>query len=167
MPKNAGPGPDNVQKLYDEFETKRSPVEWAFRWLGNCPEIMTILSGCNEEEQISDNLRIFDTIEAGVMDEKELKKQIIRHFLALMCDWRSNLPRIGIRRIIDGEIAGETSITAADVPVPDSEDTVLVRYSKMDETRRQVVDVDENTNEVNPMLAERQDCLGETGHVNV
>lgn len=76
-------------------------------------------------------------------DEKELKKQIIRHFLALMCDWRSNLPRIGIRRIIDGEIAGETSITAADVPVPDSEDTVLVRYSKMDEARRQVVDVDE------------------------
>lgn len=65
--------PDNVQKLYDEFETKRSPVEWAFRWLGNCPEIMTILSGCNEEEQISDNLRIFDTIEAGVMDEKELE----------------------------------------------------------------------------------------------
>lgn len=64
--------PDNVQKLYDEFETKRSPVEWAFRWLGNCPEIMTILSGCNEEEQISDNLRIFDTIEAGVMNEKEL-----------------------------------------------------------------------------------------------
>ncbi|MCQ2466861.1 MAG: aldo/keto reductase [Clostridia bacterium] len=64
--------PDNVQKLYDEFETKRSPVEWAFRWLGNCPEIMTILSGCNEEEQISDNLRIFDTIEAGVMDDKEL-----------------------------------------------------------------------------------------------
>lgn len=65
--------PSNVQELYDNFETKRSAVEWAFRWLGNNPEIMTILSGCNEAEQIEDNLRIFDTIEPGVMTDEEMK----------------------------------------------------------------------------------------------
>lgn len=65
--------PDNVQKLYDEFGTKRSAVEWAFRWLGNNPEIMTILSGCNEEDQIADNLRIFDSIEPNIMSDDELK----------------------------------------------------------------------------------------------
>ena len=64
--------PDTVQALYDEFPTKRSSVEWAFRWLGNNPEIMTILSGCNEAEQIEDNLRIFDTIEPGVMTDDEM-----------------------------------------------------------------------------------------------
>ncbi len=65
--------PSNVQALYDAFPVKRSPVEWAFRWLCDHPEVSVVLSGCNEPEQIADNLRIFDTVEAGVMDEAERK----------------------------------------------------------------------------------------------
>jgi len=65
--------PDTVQELYDAFPTKRTPVEWAFRFLGNCPQILTILSGVNEVEQLDDNLRIFDSIEANCMDEAENK----------------------------------------------------------------------------------------------
>ena len=65
--------PDNVQALYNAFPVKRSPVEWAFRWLCNHPQIATVLSGCNEIEQIDDNLRIFDTVEPGAMSEDELK----------------------------------------------------------------------------------------------
>lgn len=65
--------PDNVQALYDAFPVRRSPVEWAFRWLCNRPEIATVLSGCNEEAQVDDNLRIFDTVEPGIMTPDELK----------------------------------------------------------------------------------------------
>ncbi len=65
--------PENVQALYDAFPVKRSPVEWAFRWLCNHPEVSVVLSGCNEKEQIDDNLRIFDTVQAGVMDADELR----------------------------------------------------------------------------------------------
>ena len=65
--------PDNVQALYDAFPVKRSPVEWGFRWLCNRPEIAVVLSGCNEKEQIDENLRIFDTVEPGIMDEEELQ----------------------------------------------------------------------------------------------
>ena len=65
--------PDNVQALYDAFPVKRTPVEWAFRWLCNHPQIATVLSGCNEAEQIDDNLRIFDTVEPNIMSEDELK----------------------------------------------------------------------------------------------
>ena len=65
--------PENVQALYDAFPVKRSPVEWAFRWLCNHPEVATVLSGCNEAEQIDDNLRIFDTVEPGIMSDAELK----------------------------------------------------------------------------------------------
>lgn len=64
--------PDTVQALYDAFPVKRTPVEWAFRWLGNHPQILSILSGCNEPEQIEDNLRIFESVEANVMSEDEL-----------------------------------------------------------------------------------------------
>ena len=65
--------PDNVQALYDAFPVRRSAVEWAFRWLCNHPEVGVVLSGCNEAEQIDENLRIFDTVEPGIMDPAELK----------------------------------------------------------------------------------------------
>ena len=65
--------PDNVQALYDAFPVKRSAVEWAFRWLCNHPEVGVVLSGCNEAEQIDENLRIFDTVESGIMDKAELE----------------------------------------------------------------------------------------------
>ena len=65
--------PDNVQALYDAFPVKRSAVEWAFRWLCNHPEVAVVLSGCNEAEQIDENLRIFDTVGTGIMTPEELK----------------------------------------------------------------------------------------------
>ena len=65
--------PSNVQALYDSFPVKRSPVGWAFRWLCDHPEVSVVLSGCNEAEQIDENLRIFDTVEAGIMTPEERK----------------------------------------------------------------------------------------------
>ena len=65
--------PDNVQALYDAFPVKRTPVEWGFRWLCNHPEVSVVLSGCNEAAQIEENLRIFDTVGAGIMSPEELK----------------------------------------------------------------------------------------------
>ena len=65
--------PDNVKALYDAFPTQRTPVEWAFRWLCNYPQVKTVLSGCNEPEQVADNIRIFSELEPGIMTEDELK----------------------------------------------------------------------------------------------
>ena len=63
--------PANVQALYDAFPVSRSPAEWAFRWLCDHPEVSVVLSGCNEPEQIDDNLRIFDTVGTGCMSAEE------------------------------------------------------------------------------------------------
>jgi len=65
--------PANVQALYDAFPVKRPAVEWAFRWLCNHPGVTVVLSGCNEAEQIDENLRIFDTVEPGIMSAEELQ----------------------------------------------------------------------------------------------
>ena len=65
--------PANVQALYDAFPVRRTPVEWAFRWLCNHPEVAVVLSGCNEAEQIDENLRIFGTVAPGIMNEEELR----------------------------------------------------------------------------------------------
>lgn len=64
--------PTNVKDLYDAFPVKRSPVEWAFRWLCHHEEVATVLSGVSSMEQTLDNLRIFDTVTPGCMSEDEL-----------------------------------------------------------------------------------------------
>ena len=65
--------PATVQALYDAFPVSRTPVEWAFRWLCDHPEVATVLSGCNEMEQIDANLEIFDKVAPGIMTEEEKK----------------------------------------------------------------------------------------------
>ena len=67
--------PENVQKLYDEFPIKRSPVEWAFRWICDHPEVGCVLSGVTSMEQCKDNLEIFSRCETGIMTDEE--KQLI------------------------------------------------------------------------------------------
>ncbi len=64
--------PDNVAALYDAYPTKFSPVEWAFRWLLNMPQVACVLSGVSNMPQTLDNLRIFDAAEIGCMNESEL-----------------------------------------------------------------------------------------------
>ncbi len=52
--------PADVKDVYEAFADRRSPVEWAFRFLYSMPEVVTILSGMSNWEQVVDNLRIFD-----------------------------------------------------------------------------------------------------------
>ena len=70
--------PKEVQKLYDEFPVRRSPAEWAFRYLYDRPEIVTILSGMSTFEQVADNLRIFDDAKTNCAsaEEKALFKKV-------------------------------------------------------------------------------------------
>lgn len=63
---------DEIRAAWDQADVKRTPVEWAFRWLYNFPQILTILSGVSTMEQLQDNLRIFADAKANCMDEKEL-----------------------------------------------------------------------------------------------
>ncbi len=63
---------DDIRAIWNQSEVKRTPVEWAFRWLYNFPQVMTILSGVSTMEQLQDNLQIFAEAKAGSMDENEL-----------------------------------------------------------------------------------------------
>lgn len=63
--------PQEIAEIYDQAPVKRSPVEWAFRWLYDKTPFITILSGMSNEEQLRDNLRIFDQAEVGSMSEEE------------------------------------------------------------------------------------------------
>lgn len=50
--------PEEAGKIWDRAETKRTPAEWAFRYLWNYPEISVVLSGMSEMEHLKENLKI-------------------------------------------------------------------------------------------------------------
>jgi hypothetical protein len=57
----AGHVPDEVQMIYDQAPVKRSPAEWALRWVLDHPEVTVVLSGMNEVSQIDENIRTAGT----------------------------------------------------------------------------------------------------------
>lgn len=65
--------PANVQKIYDEYKEKRSPAEWAYRWLCNLPQVAVVLSGVTDMEMTKDNIRIFSEAKTGCMSEEDLE----------------------------------------------------------------------------------------------
>lgn len=64
--------PKAVQAIWDEAEVKRSPAEWALRWVWNHPEVTVVLSGMNDEGHIEENLRVAGEALPGSLTEKEL-----------------------------------------------------------------------------------------------
>ncbi|MFY1112163.1 MAG: aldo/keto reductase [Methanosarcinaceae archaeon] len=52
--------PEEAKKVWDRARIKRSPAEWAFRYLWNYPEISVVLSGMSEMGHLEENLRIAD-----------------------------------------------------------------------------------------------------------
>ena len=50
--------PPDVDAIWQRADKKRTPVEWALRWVWNRPEVTVLLSGMNEEAHIEENLAI-------------------------------------------------------------------------------------------------------------
>jgi predicted aldo/keto reductase-like oxidoreductase len=63
--------PESVQKYWDGIDVKRSPAEWAFRWVADFPEVLTILSGMSTLKQIEENVRTLSDADANMLSESE------------------------------------------------------------------------------------------------
>ena len=63
--------PSEIAALWDSAEKKRTPVEWALRWIWDHPEVAVVLSGMNEESHIEENLKIAGEAVSGSLDERE------------------------------------------------------------------------------------------------
>ncbi|BHH85239.1 aldo/keto reductase [Desulforhopalus sp. 52FAK] len=63
--------PSEVADLWESAVHKKTPVEWALRWIWDHPEVSVVLSGMNEEAHIEENLRIADEAQPDSLDNKE------------------------------------------------------------------------------------------------
>ncbi|AIQ13063.1 aldo/keto reductase [Paenibacillus durus] len=64
--------PDGVQAAFDKADIKRTPAEWALRWVWNNPDVAVTLSGMSTMEQVEENLKIANEAYSGSLSKKEL-----------------------------------------------------------------------------------------------
>ncbi len=68
----AGRIPTDVETLWETAQTKRTPVEWALRFVWDDPGVSLLLSGMSAMQQVVDNIEIASRGEAGSLTAEDL-----------------------------------------------------------------------------------------------
>ena len=64
--------PKEVKAIFGKSKIKRSPAEWALRWVWNHPEITLLLSGMSSLDQVVENVKVANDAYPMPLSEKEL-----------------------------------------------------------------------------------------------
>ena len=70
--------PEEAKLLFAEAVPKRTPAEWAFRWLWNQTGVTVVLSGMNSLEMVQQNVQVASESKAGELtgEQKELYEKV-------------------------------------------------------------------------------------------
>ena len=82
--------PAEVRALFDSWPEKRTPAEWALRWVWNHREVSTALSGMNSLAQVQDNVRAAekgqpDALSAGEIALVDRVREVYRRMFRVDC----------------------------------------------------------------------------------
>jgi predicted aldo/keto reductase-like oxidoreductase len=64
--------PSDVNKLWQNFSVKKSPADWAFRYLYNMKEVDTVISGMSTLKQVKENIAIASQGYPDSLTEEEI-----------------------------------------------------------------------------------------------
>lgn len=65
--------PPEIKEIWNEAPVKRTPAEWALRWVWDHPEVTVVLSGMNEDSQVEENLKTAADAYPTSLTEAELQ----------------------------------------------------------------------------------------------
>jgi predicted aldo/keto reductase-like oxidoreductase len=82
--------PEEIQALWESAQTRRTPAEWALKWVWNHEEVSIALSGMSAMSQLVENIKIAEDAYAGSLSEEELKlvrkvRESYRRMLKIDC----------------------------------------------------------------------------------
>ncbi|HPJ88107.1 MAG TPA: aldo/keto reductase [Thermotogota bacterium] len=63
--------PEDIQAIWDKAEIRRSPAEWALKFIWDHREVSLILSGMNEMAQVDENIDSAEDSTPGMLTDKE------------------------------------------------------------------------------------------------
>ena len=71
--------PEKGKKIIADHEPRRTPAEWAFRWLWDQPEVTVVLSGMNTMEMVDENIAAASTASVGELtqDDQAMLRRVV------------------------------------------------------------------------------------------
>jgi len=63
--------PEGAKRVFAEHKEKRTPAQWAFRWLWDQPEVTCVLSGMNSDAMLRENIASACEAYPGCMSEAD------------------------------------------------------------------------------------------------
>ena len=71
--------PEKGKKIIADYEPKRTPAEWAFRWLWDQPEVTVVLSGMNSMEMVEENIAAASSARVGELtdDDQAMLRRVV------------------------------------------------------------------------------------------
>ena len=61
--------PEEAKKIFADYATRRTPAQWAFRWLWDQKEVTVVLSGMNSMEMVLDNIQTAADTQIGELTD--------------------------------------------------------------------------------------------------
>lgn len=65
--------PEKVKDIWNSYNVKRTPAEWALRYVLNFEEVSLLLSGMSTIEQVEENLKVINDAYPYSLNEEEIK----------------------------------------------------------------------------------------------
>lgn len=69
--------PNDIKALWDTSDTKRTPVEWALKYIWDNPKVSTILSGMSTLDQVKENIELSNDGKENSLNKNE--KSLIKN----------------------------------------------------------------------------------------
>ena len=63
--------PAEAEKIFAGHDPKRTPAQWALRWLWDQKEVTVVLSGMNTDEMVADNIHTASTVQVGELTDAD------------------------------------------------------------------------------------------------
>ncbi len=78
--------PGEAKTLFETYPVKRTPADWAFRWLWNQEEVTCVLSGMNSLEMVEENVKTASEAFVGDLgtEEEEMLQKVVQAINAKM-----------------------------------------------------------------------------------
>lgn len=64
--------PEKAKDIFKQDSRKRTPAEWAFRWLWNQEAVTSVLSGMNSLEMLRENVRVASEVKVGEFSKEDI-----------------------------------------------------------------------------------------------
>jgi uncharacterized protein len=65
--------PEEAKAVLAQADVKRTPAEWALRWVWNHPEVSVVLSGMTAMEQVVENIKVAGEAQENSLTPEEMK----------------------------------------------------------------------------------------------